>query len=358
VRPLVRQASEPVAYLLVDALRYEMAEALREALTDEKHLNLTLRPYAAELPTVTAVGMNALAPVARGGRLTPVWRNGAITGFKPGEYAVEGPDDRKRAMAEALGSPTLPWLSLAETADASAAQLRQRLQRAMLVVVHSTELDDGGEKNVGPEVFDTVLRRLRTALMRLREAGVKRAVVTADHGFLLRRGVAATLYPDGPRAFGSRGDTQRRHAVWRAEKVEGCATVPFAHLRYDDDGDRHLLLAPEVQVFDRGDRLDDFVHGGDSPQERVIPVLALDFRGTAPPAADADRYRLDLRQASPMMGLECLRLQPRPAEQMSLGFVAATHLELVFVPEAPDAAEPPAGVVLEVVHVRGEGARW
>src|SRR5690606_1385999 len=59
---------ERVAYFLVDAMRFEMASELAEAFRAKK-FQVQLRARLAELPTVTEVGMNVLAPVESEGKL-------------------------------------------------------------------------------------------------------------------------------------------------------------------------------------------------------------------------------------------------------------------------------------------------
>ena len=68
IHPLT-QTGNKVAYFLIDAFRFEMAsELLHEFAGAGTTVHLTGR-YA-ELPTITTVGMNVLAPVVRAGRLT------------------------------------------------------------------------------------------------------------------------------------------------------------------------------------------------------------------------------------------------------------------------------------------------
>ena len=55
-------APEPVAYFLVDALRYEMSLELAGLLTEAE--SLSVDPAVAALPTITPVGMAALMPGA------------------------------------------------------------------------------------------------------------------------------------------------------------------------------------------------------------------------------------------------------------------------------------------------------
>ena len=66
VRPLVHP-TEVTAVFLVDALRFEMAAELQGMIDDLSSTTIELRARYAELPTVTAVGMNALAPVSEHG---------------------------------------------------------------------------------------------------------------------------------------------------------------------------------------------------------------------------------------------------------------------------------------------------
>ena len=72
---------------LIDAFRFEMATELVEELKGAGTV-VDLKPRLAELPTITSVGMNALAPVAQGDRLQVA---GVFQGFKTGEFTVKSP---------------------------------------------------------------------------------------------------------------------------------------------------------------------------------------------------------------------------------------------------------------------------
>lgn len=67
VHPLT-QSNRKVAYFLVDAFRYEMAAELRSEFSGTG-TTAVLKGRYAELPSITAVGMNVLAPVSQAGRL-------------------------------------------------------------------------------------------------------------------------------------------------------------------------------------------------------------------------------------------------------------------------------------------------
>lgn len=297
------------AYFMVDALRYEMADALRATL-DGPGTTTQLTPRLAELPSLTAVGMNVLAPVLRGGKLQPVISDGAFGGFQVGEYRVKDPKTRQRAIQERVGGATCPWLALKDVVADSPTTLRQRIARARVVVVHSVEIDTAGESGMGLTTFEPTLRDLREAWLRLREAGVRRFVFTADHGYLL-------LDRSEPLRHGTRFEPSRRHTISPvAADHPHEVRVPLASLGYD--GATGFLMMPSgLQVFDTGKREQSFVHGGNSLQERVIPVLVATSK--AEPGGTRYRYVVRVAQVPAAPGMHRIVVTVALAEDQLFG---------------------------------------
>ena len=179
-------------------------------------------------------------------------------------------------MHDRVGGPTCPWLTLDEVLNREVAGIKQSVVRARLVVIHSREIDEAGEKGAGLAVFDLVLQKLRAAWRLLREAGVRRFVITADHGFLLLDESAGAAQPHGRKI-----DPSRRHVISLvAADHPGEVRVALADLGYE--GAEGQLMFPEsTAVFDTGQQAGNFVHGGNSLQERAIPVLTLVHRTAA-----------------------------------------------------------------------------
>ncbi len=334
------------AYFLVDALRFEMGAQLAEALRDTKTGEVALAARLAELPTVTEVGMNALAPVARAGKLTVDFKHGKILGLRVGELRVDGPEPRRRAIHDRLGGEVCPMLSLEEVLEREPASLRRALARAKAVVVHGEGIDKAGEKGVGLAVFERELQRLRAAWRVLYEAGVKRFVFAADHGFL--------LHDEGTREalrHGKQTDPQRRHVLTATRRVQaGELEVSAAELGYQG-AEFHAAFPASIAPFDRGARAKDFVHGGASLQERVIPVITVRHRHAA--GGEKVAYQLEARGELAVAGMHCVLAVVRPAKQTHLVYGASAELELVL--ESADQG----GVQVElcdVHHARRTGA--
>ena len=341
VRPL---AEEPgtTAYFVVDALRFEMGEELYRQMEGTPATTAALRPRLAELPTVTEVGMNVLAPVARNGRLQVSLAGdaGGVQGFQTGEFRVCDPETRKRAMHDRVGGATCPWLTLEEVVSRDTASLKRSVSQARLVVVHSREIDEAGEKGIGPAVFDLALQKLRAAWRVLREAGVRRFVFTADHGFLLLDDDAAAA-----QAHGRRIDPQRRHVFSPvAADHAGEVRVALADLRYEGTG-TSVIFPESTAVFDTGRRAVNFAHGGNSLQERVIPVLTVVHRTAA--GGSGIRYGVTAEAREGVAGMHCIEARVEVLAQQSLDFGSPQEIELaVRVPDAED-------VQVELCQARG-----
>ena len=308
-------AEERVAYLLLDGFRYEMATELLEDLK-APGTAVDLKARLAELPTVTSVGMNALAPVVQGGRLQVA---GTFGGFKAGEFTVRSPDDRARAIGLRTAGKQALLLKLSEVCDAEPDQLRKRIASARVVVVHATELDDAGEANVGPATFELTLRQLRSAWAQLQKAGVKSFVFTADHGFLLLDETTQQV------PFGTKRDPCPRYVLDDLPRAEpGMVNVSLSSLRYDGLGG-HLLFREDTSVFATGNAGATFVHGGNSLQERVIPVLTV--RRERAQVAPQVRYEVEARREKDVMGARQIKLRVRTAAGQ-LGFASRGEVAL------------------------------
>jgi hypothetical protein len=339
VEPLL-EGGGPVALFLVDALRYEMAEELFRLLEGSRGSRVELQARLAELPTVTAVGMNVLAPVVDRGRLTPKISGDAIVGFSTGELAVADPETRRRAMWTRIGGNQLPLLSLEDVLQRGEAGLKATVSKARLVLVSSLEIDEAGENGAGPAFFDYAIQRLRAAWRLLRDAGVRRFVITADHGFLIVPSARASA-----QGHGRKIDPKRRHILSRqAADHPAEVRVPLADLGYVGT-DLNLIMPETTAVFETGKRVRGFVHGGNSLQERVIPVLTLEHRYA--PGSDTTEYAIRARRLEGVAGMHCIEVEVSPAAQTALDFGGTVELDLALrVPEAD-------AVRVDLCQVRG-----
>ena len=262
---------------LVDAFRYEMAMELKNKFNQEDFQTDLIGCYA-ELPTITAMGMNAIAPVSQDGKIRLPDGKDFSKGLKAGEYTVKDPDSRARAMGDRAFSSSrdrqsLSSLSLQQVAQSTSEALESQAKNAALLVIHSREIDDAGEANVGLVTFTTWIQQLKAAIHNLQKIGIHTSILTADHGFiLLDHTVKEVEYSTATRRY-VRLDDYRREA--------DCVSVPLRSLNYEGQ-EGYLLFRNDTAIFKGRTKLSNasFAHGGNSLQERVIPVLTVTKRST------------------------------------------------------------------------------
>jgi hypothetical protein len=323
VRPLVAQG-EPTALFLLDALRYEMGVALAEELRTESAVTVEVKGRLAELPTITAVGMNALAPVAREGKLEPaVFGKGEIRGFRSGSFVVNNLETRARAMGERAIGQRAREAQLADVVDASPRKLKDWVSKGpQLMVIAGLEVDGAGEAGFGLSTFEHTLRQVRNAWHKLSAAGVRNFVFTADHGFLLQDATTTVA------AYGKKTDPDRRH-VWSSDTVRETGMVPVSLEKLGYKGaPGYLLLREDTAVYDTRNARAPFVHGGNSPQERVVPVLVVKRRRG--PGQSTSAYAIEGVVERPVLGAHRVRVRVQlgTAATGSLGFTGVDSVRI------------------------------
>ena len=258
------------AYFWVDALRYELAKELEEALR-RVHAEVELTAAIATAPTITPVGMASLLPRAERGVHLTLSPRGDI------EVAVDGMPVRtvqeRMSLVRAAQGDVAEFL-LTDLFEWSEKDLRDRIGSARLVVVRSQEIDEAFESDhtavawrYVKEIRDLLIR----AIARLAAAGVERFVIAADHGFLV---LSRPLGPERTiEAPGGEGELHRRCWVGRGGSTSPSALrLPLAELGVA--GDLDLVVPRGLAMFAAGGARR-FLHGGLSPQELVVPVIAV-----------------------------------------------------------------------------------
>jgi hypothetical protein len=278
---VVSEQPKPVAYFLVDAMRFEMGVELSERLP--KTAEVSVRHAVGVLPSITPIGMAALQPGASGS-FSVVEQGGKLGARIEDVFLPDLPSRKKFAMARV---PKLVDISLDELLSLQASKLSKRIDGAQIVVVRSQEIDHAGEAGFifqARQVMDTVIDNLARAIRKLGAAGVEHAVVSADHGHLF----FASDRDESMRIDAPGGDTVELHRrCWIGHggaTPPGCVRVAASALGYASDLD--LVFPAGLGIFKAGGDLA-FHHGGPSLQELILPVLTVRSKAAEPARATA-----------------------------------------------------------------------
>ena len=318
LKPLCKKGK--TAFFMVDALRFEMAQELVERMNLDQTDTISLKPYFCELPSNTNVGMNILAPVVQGGQIELVMSNGKIScPNSPNGFQVRTLEHRRLTIKEAIGGQSSPEISIQEIFESDLTGLRKKFSHSNIAVIPYLGIDKAGEQNDGPNKFPDALRILRKAWEKLRDAGFQHFLFVADHGFLL-------IDPNPHRAkcleHGRPIDNNRRHIITEhGTDHPGEVRVRLRDLNYIVDKDYHLLMPEDAKLFETNFSGRNFAHGGNSLQERIIPVLEIIH--PAPTKTKHENYHVHIQPLSSSGNQEGLTIR---LEQPTL-FTESTEVE-------------------------------
>lgn len=263
-----------IAYVWVDAMRFELAAEVAEAIRSNGHA-VEVHGAIAAIPTITPVGMANLCP----GAATSLTLNEAdgrlvveVTGA-----AVKTVEDRRNLLRGAHGH--VADVDLASWTTRSETELASSVTGADLILVRSLDLDATGENGIEMlsaawSTFAEMQGALARMVAKLATLGVQRVVITADHGFIaLSRRLDDSMRIDAPK--GGKGELHRRAWVGRgATDHPSVLRLPVASAGIG--GDLDVLVPRDLAVFAAGGSKQ-FFHGGISPQELVVPVVVADL---------------------------------------------------------------------------------
>ncbi|MBL8841984.1 MAG: PglZ domain-containing protein [Planctomycetes bacterium] len=283
---VVADKPKPVAYFLVDAMRFEMGVELAERLP--KTSEVSVRGAVGALPSITPIGMAALQPGASAS--FSVVEQGGKLGARIDDSFL--PDLATRKKHAAARVPKLVDLALDELLSLQPSKLSKKLDGAQVVVVRSQEIDHAGETGFtfqARQVMDTVIDNLGRAIRKLAAAGIEQAVVSADHGHLFfANDRDESMRTDAP--GGNTVELHRRCWIGRGGATSaGCVRVAASALGYASD--LEFVFPAATGVFKAGGDLA-FHHGGPSLQELVVPVISVRTRALTETPAKGQPVRV------------------------------------------------------------------
>lgn len=279
VGPLVQETK--VAYVLVDALRYEMGRELASALAED--FDVDLKCAVAAAPTITEVGMAALMPKADQGATLIPGDKGKIA-LKIGETMLKDRASRVKYLAEAAGVQAFAT-KLDDLLVGPSKRIREAIEAAQLVLVTSQEIDGICESDnilLARRMMDDIIYLLQKACRSLAGLGVGAIVLASDHGHIFGEEVASDMKIDSP--GGDAVDLHRRVWVGRGGSADQTflrASVAELGFRkppgsgYGEDTALEIATPLGFGVFKTPGGSRAYFHGGLSLQELIIPVMRL-----------------------------------------------------------------------------------
>lgn len=262
----IKDEDNRIFVIISDAFRYEVAASLAEQLRRETQSKVTLGSCAGIFPTITKFGMAALLPHKQ---LSVCERsNGDLQILADGMSTDAGNRDKVLKTAN-RNSVALKYKDIAPMKRAE----RSALVKGMDVVYIYHDKVDEASHTSDSMVFpacDDAIEEIKNIVRIIRnEFSGTRVYITADHGF---------LYTYSPLSEDSKVDKttpseqdveiDRRYLITR----KGATPDYLLPVKFMDDGYDAFAPRASVRIKKKGGGLN-FVHGGISLQEMVVPVI-------------------------------------------------------------------------------------
>ncbi|MCD8119284.1 MAG: BREX-1 system phosphatase PglZ type A [Lachnospiraceae bacterium] len=259
---------ERTVVIISDAMRYEVGQELFLRMQDDPKSTVHFDAMLSVLPSYTRLGMAALLP------------HDTLT--MTDDYKILADDTLCDSLA---GRQSVLQSHCADSScvqfddikTANKAVLRSIFTGKQVVYVYHNQIDARGDKaNTEDEVFvacEEAIREIMDLIRRIAvNANTYRFLVTADHGFLYKRDkLTESDKIDG--AAGKNVLLNRRFLVSQKPLAgDGIGHMSMGQIL--DNKDTKVVSYPvSGNVFKAPGGGQNYVHGGSSPQEMLIPVI-------------------------------------------------------------------------------------
>ena len=264
----LRYTKERTVVIISDAMRYEVGQELFARMQDDPKCTAKLSVQLSVLPSYTRLGMAALLPhktlemtddfqVLADGILCDnlAGRQQVLQSYNPDSVCVQFDDIKNLKVAE----------------------LRDVLTKRQIIYVYHNQIDARGDKaNTEDEVFhacEEAVQEIMDLIHRISVSGnTYHFIVTADHGFIYKR----DKLTESDKISGKSAEkafVNRRFIVSKAAlEDDGIDHMSMGRVLGNEDS-KVVSYPVSSNVFKVAGGGANYVHGGSSPQEMLMPVL-------------------------------------------------------------------------------------
>ena len=286
----VRPSENRIFVIISDGLRYEVAASLAEEFQREMQCKVTLGSCEALFPAVTKFGMAALLPHKK--LEVKPRADGTLAVLADGEPTEDGYRDKLLKAANSA-SIALKYKNIVGLKR----QERQELVKGMSVVyIYHDVIDKIGHTsdNAVFSACDQAVNEIKNlARIIVNDFGGTNILVTADHGFLYTYSPLKEDNKTDKNTLNKQDvEVDRRYLITQ----KSARPKYLMPVRFLDGATDYEAFTPResVRIKKKGGALN-YVHGGISLQEIVVPVLEFQFLRNSYKEYQRNRDKIDTK---------------------------------------------------------------
>lgn len=263
----VNYSKDQLVVIISDALRYEVGMTLLEKLRADEKCTATMKTMASTLPSITQYGMAALLP-HRSLELTEDY-SVLVDGQKTDTL------EQRQAILQKYKIDSM-CVQYEDIKNMSLADLKKLFAYKSVTYIYHNQIDARGDNpKTENEIFNAceeAVTELHNLIRRLTSANKGNFIVTTDHGFLYKRRALAESDKIG--SVTNAADVLGRRYLLSVDGVskKGVATTTVGVMLQNQDS-RKVSYPLGTDIFKVPGAGMNYVHGGSSPQEVLIPLI-------------------------------------------------------------------------------------
>ncbi|WP_125697097.1 BREX-1 system phosphatase PglZ type A [Lacticaseibacillus yichunensis] len=310
--------------IISDAFRFEAAKELQAQLDQQDKFETTMDWTITGLPSVTYFGMPALLP------------NHQLAYAEEKKVTVDDQDcdslEKRRAILQ-QEDPNSDAIGVTEFLAMSTDARTALLTGKNTLYMYHNEIDNTGESPRSEnQVFDAVSRtidQLSRVIEILRNRSIRNVLVTADHGFIYRWAPIDEANKIDISSFPTFKKEQRYAFSEQPIELTGVGSQKIGEILGNSD-QRYVNYPTNFNIFKAPGAGQNYVHGGASLQEMLVPVLEVTTKRGRSQAENARIHDVTANSRITSRQLTVRLMQDDPISEM----VTPAHYTIYFVDDA------------------------
>ena len=282
----IEDEKERIIVIISDAFRYEVGKELVERFKYNEKIQAKIEPQIGVLPSFTSLGMAALLP----NKDIEISEDYAVyVDGKPTRNLVE-----RNTILQAR-NPKSDCVQYDDLIKMSRDGMRQFFSGKEVIYIYHNQIDARGDKlNTEDEVFiacDEAMNEIEDIIRRLTNTvSATSFIITADHGFIYTR--STNQESDKINRFFNEDDKINKRFIISDNSYDILGTKNIIVSDVLGNYDNRTITVPLTSnVFKAQGGGQNFIHGGSSPQEIIIPVISVK---TTRGAVDVEDVKISL----------------------------------------------------------------
>ena len=258
--------------LISDAMRYEIGDELVSGINSQQRYKASIQPLLASAPTYTQLGMAALLP-----HETLTISSDGSTVYADG-VSTQGILNREKILKNASDGKAVA-LDSDDVLKMKSEELRTIIKDNSVIYVYHNLIDREGEDNLFKAAHEAI-DELKNIIRKLGSSNANTIYVTADHGFLFQESDLEShqYISDGSvRGKDVHQVSGRRCTIgYDLESSDSLMIAKLRDIGLSNDDDLEVAFPNSILRMRVQGANTNFVHGGLSLQEIIIPLIKVD----------------------------------------------------------------------------------